>query len=107
MKLSGGQRQRLAIARILLYDPDVIVFDEASSALDGENEKGVMEALHGIARHKTIIVIAHRFRTIEQADQVIVLRQGRVEAQGRVDELLNCSQEFRTLFPAQAAAREA
>lgn len=78
IRLSGGQLQRLAIARILLRNPDIIIFDEATSALDNENEKEIISAIYNLSKEKTIITIAHRFSTIMGADHVIMLQNGRI-----------------------------
>ena len=81
-RLSGGQRQRIGIARALYHDPDVIVFDEATSALDGETEGAVMAALNALAGQRTLIMIAHRLTSLEAADIVHVLKDGRLVASG-------------------------
>jgi len=86
--LSGGQRQRLAIARALLKDAPILILDEATSALDAESEKRVRQALEHLMRNRTTLVIAHRLATVKQADQVVVLDQGRVVETGTHDELL-------------------
>ena len=84
IKLSGGQLQRLAIARVLLRNPDIIVFDEATSAMDMENENAIISAISGLSHKKTIISIAHRFATIQNADEVVTLREGRIAKKGLV-----------------------
>jgi len=88
IKLSGGQKQRLAIARMILSDPDIIVFDEATSQLDSESERLIQEAFWKVAKNKTTLVIAHRLSTVARADKIIVLRQGRVAEIGSHRELL-------------------
>ncbi len=87
-QLSGGERQRISIARALLKDAPVVVLDEATASLDVENETQVQEALSRLLSGKTVIVIAHRMRTVEQADRIVVLDGGRVVEQGRPAELL-------------------
>lgn len=97
VKLSGGQRQRIGIARALYYGPEVLVFDEATSALDGLTEEAVMEAIRSLSGQRTIILIAHRLRTVEACDRIVMLENGRVLAAGSYGELLEVSQDFRRL----------
>lgn len=87
-KLSGGERQRISIARALLKDAPVVLLDEATASLDVENETKVQGALSRLLRGKTVLVIAHRMRTVEAADKIVVLADGRVEEQGSPAELL-------------------
>jgi subfamily B ATP-binding cassette protein MsbA len=86
--LSGGQRQRLAIARAILKDAPILVLDEATAALDNESERLVQDALNRLIPDRTTLVIAHRLSTVEHADQVLVLDEGRLVEQGRHAELL-------------------
>lgn len=88
-RLSGGEKQRLAIARLLLKDPAVMILDEATSHLDNEGEVLVQRALEAAMRNRTAIVIAHRLSTIRDADRIVVLHNGRVAEQGTHDELMN------------------
>lgn len=91
IRLSGGQRQRIGIARALYYDPDVLVLDEATSALDTITESGVMEAVTALHGSKTIIIVAHRFSTVEHCDYLYRLENGRVVEKGTPKELLRVS----------------
>jgi ATP-binding cassette, subfamily B, bacterial PglK len=86
-KISGGQRQRLGIARSLMTNPKVLVLDEATSALDGETEMGVAESIQGLRGEVTVIQIAHRLATIKNADLVVFLRDGKIQAQGSFEEV--------------------
>jgi ATP-binding cassette subfamily B protein len=89
VRLSGGQRQRLGIARALLMNPDVLVFDEATSSLDYESERSIQLAMRSILGTRTTIIIAHRLSTVREADKIVVLDQGRIIEIGSHAELLN------------------
>jgi ABC-type multidrug transport system fused ATPase/permease subunit len=97
VKISGGQRQRIGIARALYHQPDVLVFDEATSALDGMTEDSVTEAIRALRGNQLIILIAHRLRTVQACDRIVLLEEGRVIADGPYAELLQSSQAFRDL----------
>ena len=97
VRLSGGQRQRIGIARALYHDPDVLILDEATTALDNLTERAVMDAVHNLGHAKTIIMIAHRLTTVRDCDTIFLLEQGRVVAQGSYDELVETNGQFRRL----------
>lgn len=99
-KLSGGQRQRLGIARVLYHDPEVLVFDEATSALDNETEAEITKAIEALSLEKTIVLIAHRFSTIEHCDEIFMLADGKVLASGSFEELMQTCQPFHKLATA-------
>ena len=102
VRLSGGQRQRIGIARALYRQARVLVFDEATSALDNTTEKAVMDAIEGLARDLTLVLIAHRLTTVERCDFIVELDNGRIVAQGSYRELLATSAGFRNLAGSEA-----
>ena len=102
LKLSGGEKQRLAIARVLLKNPQILIFDEATSALDSYSEKMVQKALLSLAHKHSTIVIAHRLSTIVDADQIIVLENGVIVEQGKHQELLDLKGQYSRLWEIQA-----
>jgi ATP-binding cassette subfamily B protein len=97
IRLSGGQRQRIGIARALYKQATVLVFDEATSALDNATEKSVMDAIEGLSRDLTILLIAHRLTTVRRCDIIVELEHGRVVAQGTYEQLLERSASFRRM----------
>jgi ATP-binding cassette subfamily B protein len=101
MRLSGGQRQRLGIARALLVEPDVLIFDEATSSLDYESERSIQIAMQNVIGTRTTIIIAHRLSTIRQADAIVVLDGGRIVEVGSHDELLSQQGIYRRLHSLQ------
>jgi ATP-binding cassette subfamily B protein len=101
IKLSGGQRQRLAIARVMLENPEVIIFDEATSQLDSENEKAIQKAFDNLTEHKTTVVIAHRLSTIMHADKIVVFDEGKIVETGTHDDLMNLNGIYSMLWKLQ------
>ncbi len=101
LKLSGGEKQRVAIARVLLKDPPILVFDEATSSLDSKSEKNILGALNTISRNKTTLVIAHRLSTIVDSDEILVLDQGRIIEQGSHQALLDLNGSYASLWAIQ------
>ncbi|MBW2116046.1 MAG: ABC transporter ATP-binding protein, partial [Deltaproteobacteria bacterium] len=98
LKLSGGQRQRIAIARALIREPEILLFDEATSSLDNISERLIKEAITNLARNKTIIIVSHNLRSVIDAKNVIVLDQGRIVEQGSPDDLLSNGRKFSELY---------
>jgi ATP-binding cassette subfamily B protein len=88
VKLSGGQQQRLGIARVLLKNPPILIFDEATSSLDMESEKAVLEGMQTLALGRTTLVIAHRLSTVRNADRIVVLDDDGIAEQGRHEDLI-------------------
>ncbi|MGA2563998.1 MAG: ABC transporter ATP-binding protein [Steroidobacteraceae bacterium] len=102
IRLSGGQRQRIGIARALYKQASILIFDEATSALDNATEQSVMDAIAGLNRDLTIVLIAHRLTTVRHCDSIIELERGRLVAQGTFEQLLECSPSFRRMAKAVA-----
>ena len=97
IQLSGGQKQRIAIARAIIKDPTILILDEATSALDGESESEIAKALDELRGSVTVVLIAHRLNTIQHADQVFLIEQGKVTDYGKFTELLNRNENVRRL----------
>ncbi|RIW13158.1 ABC transporter ATP-binding protein [Algoriphagus lacus] len=102
VKLSGGQRQRIAIARAILADPRILILDEATSNLDTESETLIQASLKELMRGRTTFVIAHRLSTIRQADQILVIEQGKIVERGKHDELIASEGRYYQLYTYQA-----
>lgn len=101
IKLSGGQKQRIAIARALLKDAQIVVLDEATASLDNESEKTIQHALENLMEQRTSLVIAHRLSTIHNADQILVVDNGKIVERGTHDELMQMNGYYKQLYEAQ------
>ncbi len=86
--LSGGEKQRISIARALLKDAPIVILDEATANVDPENEDQLQKAIEALTRNKTIIMIAHRLKTVKNADQILVVDEGQIVQRGRHEELI-------------------
>jgi len=96
-KLSGGERQRISIARAFLKNAPIILLDEISASLDVENEMKIQESLNKLIKNKTVLVISHRMKSIENANKIIVMENGKIESQGNHNELLEKSKVYNTM----------
>ncbi len=103
LKLSGGEKQRVGIARVILADPAVLVLDEATSALDSATESAVQAALEEASRGRTTLMVAHRLSTVQNADEILVLREGRIAERGNHETLLALESEYAAMWARQAA----
>jgi ABC-type transport system involved in Fe-S cluster assembly fused permease/ATPase subunit len=106
LKLSGGEKQRVSIARAILKQPKILVFDEATSSLDSHTEKQIMAAIDDISRQRTVIIIAHRLSTISSADNIVVLNEGKVAEQGKHEELLSLGGLYSSMWQSQKRQEE-
>ena len=98
IKLSGGERQRIVITRELLKNPQMLILDEATNALDAETERKIQQTIDDLIGKMTVIVIAHRFATIKKADVIYVVENGHIAESGKLEQLLECSERFRNLY---------
>lgn len=105
-ELSGGERQRLSIARAFLKDAPILILDEITASLDVDNEKKIQESLNNLIKDKTVVIISHRMKSIENADKIVVLENGRVESEGKHEELLQKSKVYKNLIAKTKMAEE-
>ena len=104
-RLSGGEKQRIAIARMILKNAPIIILDEATAFTDPENEDKIQKSIYELAKGKTLLVIAHRLSTIKNADNIVVLKDGNIEAQGTQEELLEKCPLYRNMWDAHIGAK--
>ena len=97
VQLSGGQRQRIGIARMLYNETEVLIFDEATSALDGITEKTIMDAIHDFTGKKTLIIIAHRLKTVQKCDEIFMMDKGQIVDAGTYEYLLQNNEQFKKM----------
>ena len=104
--LSGGERQRIAIARAMLKDAPIVILDEATAYIDHENEAVIQKAVAELVRGKTVIVIAHRLSTIKDAERIVVVKDGRIEAVGKHEELRKGCPLYEAMWQAHIGAKD-
>lgn len=102
IRLSGGERQRLAIAKLMLKNPEIVILDEPTSALDSFSEEAITRALDRLFKNKTVIIIAHRLQTVKKADTIIVLENGKIIEQGSSEELVNKGGQYKKMLELQS-----
>lgn len=105
-ELSGGERQRLSIARAFLKDAPILILDEIAASLDVDNEKKIQESLNNLIKDKTVVIISHRMKSIENADKIVVLENGKLESEGKHEELLQKSKVYKNLIEKTKMAEE-
>ncbi|MEO1561592.1 MAG: ATP-binding cassette domain-containing protein, partial [Cyanobacteria bacterium J06632_19] len=104
-KLSGGQKQRISIARAILKDAPIIILDEATAYIDPENEAQIQQSINTLIKNKTLLIIAHRLSTITSADQIIVVNEGKIDGQGKHEDLLNRNYLYQKMWKAHETAQ--
>ena len=106
MLLSGGQKQRVAIARAFLKNAPIVILDEATSALDNKSEAIVQQAIDNLMKDRTVLVIAHRLSTVQNADKIVVINEGKIAESGTHEELLAKNGAYSALYQAQFKHKE-
>ena len=104
--LSGGQKQRVSIARAIIKQPEIILFDDCLSAVDTETEEAIMEKFNNISENKTVIIVSHRVSSAKHADQIIVMDNGKIIQQGKHQELINKEGYYKSLYEKQLKSKE-
>ncbi|WP_308553357.1 ABC transporter ATP-binding protein [uncultured Peptoniphilus sp.] len=104
--LSGGERQRISIARAFLKDAEIILLDEIAASIDVENEKYIQESLNKLIKNKTVMIVSHRMKSIRNVDQIIVMKDGKIEAFGKHDELLKSSKTYQKMIESSKKSEE-
>ena len=104
--LSGGERQRISIARAFLKDAEIILLDEIAASLDVENEKYIQESLNKLIKNKTVMIVSHRMKSIRNVDQIIVMKDGKIEDFGKHDELIKESKTYQKMIESSKKSEE-
>ena len=104
VNLSGGERQRISIARAIMKDSPIIILDEATANVDPENEEELIKAIEALTKEKTVIMIAHRLKTVRHADQIIVVEQGKIKEQGRHEDLMKQEGTYKNFIESREMA---
>ncbi len=104
--ISGGQRQRIMMARLLMSDPDMIIFDESTSALDGRSEESLLDSVEELCRGKIMLYVSHRLSTVKRAGRIVVMKDGRIASSGSFGELAEAGGEFNHIFASQLGGKE-